>query len=141
MPAERHLAHIRLCGFVDRLLKALRELCTRYKKCALGRRPCSTCDDRYGLSIGKGTFTFVAGAWNTVRMEMSLNTVGAADGTLRLSLNGVEALNFDSVTWRTSEATNVEGAFFGSFFGGSTAEWASPVQQYSLFRNLKLWSF
>ena len=46
--------------------------------CELG--PLSYCNSVYGMSIGRGSWTFKTGQWTDVRQDVWLNTPGKADG-------------------------------------------------------------
>ncbi|KDR81989.1 hypothetical protein GALMADRAFT_45329, partial [Galerina marginata CBS 339.88] len=67
---------------------------------ALCADPTSTCDATYGLSIGRGKFTWAAGAWTTVRQTVYLNTPGEQDGTFALDVNGERMIFRDDVFYR-----------------------------------------
>ncbi|KAJ2911457.1 hypothetical protein MD484_g8960, partial [Candolleomyces efflorescens] len=51
---------------------------------ALCADPRSVCDAAYGFSIGRGSFTWAAGAWTTVVQTVVLNTPGKQDGFFKL---------------------------------------------------------
>lgn len=46
--------------------------------CTLG--PLSYCNSVYGMSIGRGSWTFERGAWSNIRQDIWLNTPGKPDG-------------------------------------------------------------
>lgn len=46
--------------------------------CTLG--PLSYCNSVYGMSIGRGSWTFRRGEWSNIRQDIWLNTPGKADG-------------------------------------------------------------
>lgn len=46
--------------------------------CTLG--PLSYCNSVYGMSIGRGSWTFKTGEWNDLKQDIWLNTPGKADG-------------------------------------------------------------
>ncbi|KAL6308662.1 hypothetical protein BKA93DRAFT_523734 [Sparassis latifolia] len=62
--------------------------------------PLSVCDSEYGLSVGRGSFTFTPGAWTTVRQTVALNTPGQQDGGFVLEVNGQEVINRSDVFYR-----------------------------------------
>uniref|UniRef100_D8PU71 Polysaccharide lyase family 14 protein n=1 Tax=Schizophyllum commune (strain H4-8 / FGSC 9210) TaxID=578458 RepID=D8PU71_SCHCM len=113
---------------------------------ALCADPHSVCDAAYGLSIGRGAFRFPAGQWTTVSQTVALNTPGKADGGFALDVNGVRVVQRSDVYYR---GTGIRAAavFSGSrramgmrrtFFGGHEEEWATPVDQYVLFRDFAM---
>lgn len=42
------------------------------------------CDTSYGMSIGRGSWTFERGAWTAVQQTLTLNTPGVADGAIEI---------------------------------------------------------
>ncbi|KAF6758226.1 hypothetical protein DFP72DRAFT_1064945 [Ephemerocybe angulata] len=67
---------------------------------ALCSDPRSTCDAAYGFSIGRGSFTWAAGAWTTVTQTVVLNTPGKQDGAFTLDVNGKRVIAKDGVFYR-----------------------------------------
>ncbi len=74
------------------------------------------------------------GAWNTICVEVRLNTVGKANGCLGLTVNG-EKRTLDSVVYRTDPDVHVNWVLFASFFGGSTDDWEATKQEKIGYRN------
>ncbi|THG98651.1 hypothetical protein EW145_g7390, partial [Phellinidium pouzarii] len=62
--------------------------------------PESVCDAAYGLSVGRGSFKFIPGAWTNVRQSVSLNTPGEQDGGFRLEVNGKLIMDRSDVFYR-----------------------------------------
>lgn len=62
--------------------------------------PESICDQEYGLSIGRGSFKFAAGAWTHVNQTVRLNTPGKQDGGFTLLVNGQEVISRSDVFYR-----------------------------------------
>ncbi|GAA5921635.1 hypothetical protein JCM1841_000885 [Sporobolomyces salmonicolor] len=62
--------------------------------------PVSYCDTQYGLSIGRGAWTFKTGAWTTLRQEIKLNTPGLADGAFKVFANDELVISSDAVIFR-----------------------------------------
>ncbi|KAF8898261.1 hypothetical protein CPB84DRAFT_1847814 [Gymnopilus junonius] len=56
--------------------------------------------DTYGLSIGRGAFSWKAGAWTTVKQTVYLNTPGEQDGTFALDVDGERAIYREDVFYR-----------------------------------------
>lgn len=109
--------------------------------------PNTICNDFYGYSIGRGLFSFATGSWTSVREVVSLNTCTLIsgcnqDGSLSLYIN--ESINpvftLKNVVWRTSSSVVAIGIDFETFFGGSNSSWATPVDQFALFKNFTLQS-
>ncbi|KAJ3509201.1 hypothetical protein NLJ89_g5352 [Agrocybe chaxingu] len=60
----------------------------------------SVCDAAYGLSIGRGSFTWTAGAWTTIHQTVYLNTPGEQDGVFTLDVNGKTVIHRKDVFYR-----------------------------------------
>lgn len=67
---------------------------------ALCSDPTSVCDAAYGLSIGRGSFNWTAGAWTNVRQTVALNTPGERDGGFSLDVNGKRVIDRRDVFYR-----------------------------------------
>lgn len=79
---------------------------------------------------------FSKGAWNTVTMELRLNSIGKRDGLIKLTVNGETRTIADAVFRQNSKVkfTNVN---IVSFFGGGSSEWDSPIDTMIKFRNFR----
>lgn len=100
---------------------------------------CHHCTGRSGWSVGRATFRFVPGQWNQMKLQMRLNTPGLADGLLKLTVNGVTAVDKNNVVWRTDPAVNIEGVNIASWFGGSSETWAPSTDQEIELRNFRMY--
>ncbi|KAI9637561.1 uncharacterized protein MKK02DRAFT_43487 [Dioszegia hungarica] len=99
------------------------------------------CNSDYGVSLGRGQFSFLTGQWQTIWLLVVLNEVGKSNGLIELWYNGVQALQFPQSALRTSSSiTGITGLFFSTFFGGDDTTWASPTQQFSYYRNIQLFA-
>jgi hypothetical protein len=58
------------------------------------------CDDKYGLSIGRGSFSWKVGGWTTVRQTVFLNTPGRQDGIFTLDVDGKRVISRSDVLYR-----------------------------------------
>ena len=79
-------------------------------------------------TVGRGAFTFTAGAWNIVTQRVRLNDVGQANGIMELYLNGVKKIDLSGLTLRLSSDVIFRGIMAQTFFGGECG---------SLVRNVK----
>ncbi|GAA5877385.1 hypothetical protein JCM3774_003582 [Rhodotorula dairenensis] len=70
--------------------------------CTLG--PLSYCNSVYGMSIGRGSWTFKRGEWSNIRQDIWLNTPGKPDGGFNIWVNNKLVLHSDSVYYRNSAA-------------------------------------
>ena len=71
--------------------------------------PESVCDADYGLSIGRGAFTFAAGNWTHVRQTLTLNTPGKQDGGFALDVNGKRVIERCDVYYRGAASPAADG--------------------------------
>jgi hypothetical protein len=94
---------------------------------------------RCGDSIGGGSFRLTPGRWAEISQEVVLNRPGAADGVIRLWVDGQRVLERGGLTLRTDATTRVDGLMFSSFFGGADASWASPRDQFADFAAITVW--
>ncbi|KAJ7823656.1 hypothetical protein B0H13DRAFT_2445312 [Mycena leptocephala] len=95
--------------------------------------PNSECNPTYGASISRGAFSFAPGEWTTVSERVKLNTAGQADGELELFVGGKGVINATGIILRDTSEGRMRGLQMETFFGGSTADWASPVAQQVFF--------
>jgi len=91
----------------------------------------------YGDSLWRGELTFKYKAWNDVSIHVIMNTVGVNDGLLEVTINGVTR-SFNKLGWRQHDNYKVSFIDFETFFGGSTTDWATPIDTYTLFRNINI---
>ena len=117
--------------------------------------PFSTCNDVYGASVGRGSFTWKTGARTTVSQRVRLNDPGVANGELQLWADGVSVVNVSGLVMRNSSSGRIRGMMFQTFFGGmfkgllsrnfdefscrvigSDSSWASPTDQQAFFSDL-----
>ncbi|KAJ2964733.1 hypothetical protein NQZ79_g251 [Umbelopsis isabellina] len=95
------------------------------------------CNQDYGYSLGRDSFSWKTQKWNTVTQIINLNNVGKQDGFATVQYNGQTVFSVGSLVYRTSQYT-VAGIDFETFFGGSNAQWATPKTQYAYFKGFKL---
>ncbi|KAJ7130335.1 polysaccharide lyase family 14 protein [Mycena epipterygia] len=100
--------------------------------------PNSECNPTYGASISRGAFTFPTGQWTTVSERVKLNDAGQANGKLELFVGGRSIISATGIILRDSDAGRMRGIQFQTFFGGSTSDWASPVDQKVYFTDFSV---
>ncbi|KND04922.1 polysaccharide lyase family 14 protein [Spizellomyces punctatus DAOM BR117] len=100
--------------------------------------PLSVCNGDYGNSIGRGSFKFKTGKWQSLLQRITLNTPGHADGRVQVFSDGVEVIDFGQVSYRNTANVGFVGIEFETFFGGSDSSWATPKDQYVYFRGFSL---
>lgn len=95
--------------------------------------PKSDCNPTYGASVARGSFYFAAGEWTTISERVKLNDMNGnepvANGELELFANGKSVLSVGGLILRSTADVKMQGIQMQTFFGGSTAEWASPQDQ------------
>jgi hypothetical protein len=112
--------------------------CGTAPSCSTNAVPCTTCDYSAGVSFLRGAFFFQKGAWNKIRLDMTLNSpANVTNGKLRLHFNDQLVISFDAMNWRMYEKIFVEGITWATWFGGSDASWAPAATTYSMFRNVR----
>ncbi|WWC70161.1 uncharacterized protein I206_104109 [Kwoniella pini CBS 10737] len=71
--------------------------------------PKSICESAYGLSIGRGAWTFAKGDWTTVRQDVWLNTPGQNDGGFNIWVNGQLVMSASDVRYRENGDSCIQG--------------------------------
>jgi len=89
--------------------------------------------------MGRGSFQFVAGAWNKVKFHVRLNTPNNFDGYVKVWFNGKVVIDYETLNISATPATHpLNGIFFHTYFGGSTIKWATPIDTYANFKDFSL---
>ncbi|WP_306142842.1 polysaccharide lyase [Roseibium sp. MMSF_3412] len=91
-----------------------------------------------GEVIGSGIVYFEPGRWHRVQQWVRLNDPGVANGSVSLKID--DTILLEASGRRLTSGASIEGVAFETFFGGSTAEWASPSKQVLEFRNFRFFS-
>ncbi|KAF9265904.1 hypothetical protein L218DRAFT_897844 [Marasmius fiardii PR-910] len=60
----------------------------------------SVCESTYGISVGRGTFSFTPGKWTYVSQTATLNTPGEQDGYFTLDVNGERVIDRKDIFYR-----------------------------------------
>lgn len=96
---------------------------------------------RYGLSVGRGQFTFPTGRWISVDLEVVLNDPGERNGQARLWIDGKPVIEQKDIVFVTDgDAGTRSGLMFSTFFGGSSKSWASPKDQHIDFADFRFYA-
>ncbi|KAF5374101.1 hypothetical protein D9615_008833 [Tricholomella constricta] len=95
----------------------------------------------YGYSINRGAWKFTVGSWQKVTIVVTLNSnpsTGAteANGGLAIYFDDKHVFTHNYFVFRNDAKVDVSSIFFSTFFGGSSAEYASKGG-YAYFRNMK----
>ncbi|KAG8744011.1 hypothetical protein FRC10_010990 [Ceratobasidium sp. 414] len=100
--------------------------------------PNKTCDLGYGWSLGRGTWKWTPGTWQTIAQKITLNDVDKAHGPVETYLDSKNVHTINNVIIRTHKNAMPRSAMIQSFFGGSDGSWASPKDQQVYFANFSL---
>lgn len=98
-------------------------------------------DSSYGISIARGAFSFASGNWTVVAERVRLNTFNATggantDGEIELFVNGKSVIHATEIIIRTKSSSVFRGGHMQTFFGGSTDDWATPLNQAAWFADI-----
>ena len=88
-----------------------------------------------GLSLGRNQFYFVKGEWQTIKIYMKMNDLGANNGILELSYNNEVKISLRKINLRETDIP-ISGIMFQTFFGGSNTSWKSSVDTSIKIRNM-----
>ncbi|KZP34683.1 polysaccharide lyase family 14 protein [Athelia psychrophila] len=98
------------------------------------------CNSDYGVSVERGSYSFVAGQWNRITMLVQMNSpANIANGNLLLYYNDVPAISQSNLVFRSGDDVNIGGLYLSTFFGGSDSTWAPRSNVNSYFRNFEMW--
>lgn len=75
------------------------------------------------------TGVFRAGRMQRLRLSVTINTPGRADGVVTLDIDGRRVLTLSDLQARTGDMT-LTGCFWCVFYGGGTPDYAPTVDQY-----------
>ncbi|TPX31790.1 hypothetical protein SmJEL517_g04981 [Synchytrium microbalum] len=100
----------------------------------------NVCNDAYGISINRGSWSFAnaLGTWTSITVFSQMNTLGNSDGILGVYVNGSQKIYNQNIQYSTTPGEGVTSLFFSSFFGGSTIDWATPNQTYTMYRSINM---
>jgi len=100
--------------------------------------PFSDCNPTFGASVGRGAFHFKSGAWNTVSERVRLNDVGQANGEIELFVEGESVISVSGLILRARDAGKMRGIQAQTFFGGSSPDFATPVDTNVYFSDFSV---
>ncbi|KAI8061676.1 hypothetical protein BC940DRAFT_309814, partial [Gongronella butleri] len=95
------------------------------------------CNDQYGTSFSRGMINFKTGQWTTIEVYTKINDASSKNGILQVWQDGNLVISHNDLQYRTTNAIAASSFFFSTFFGGSDASWASPVNTYTYFKNIQ----
>ena len=89
--------------------------------------------DLYGTEIGRGRWRFRPGEWHGLEQRVVLNTPGRDDGRLTVWVDGRMLVDERTLRYRTTDALQIRGIFFSTFFGGGDPTWSTPRDVHADF--------
>lgn len=96
---------------------------------------------KFGLSAGRGIFSFPRGRWVDIDLEVALNDPGERNGRALLWIDGRAVIEQDDIVYTTEDEGPLEGGLmFSTFFGGDDESWASPKDQHVDFADFRLYA-
>jgi hypothetical protein len=93
---------------------------------------------KYGSGLFVHKFNFQTGRWHQIMQEVVLNTLGQADGVLRMWVDGQSLGEEKGILIRTVDSLRINGMFFDVFFGGNDDTWAPPRDTFIDFAKFRL---
>lgn len=82
--------------------------------------PYSAQNSDYGFSVGRGSWTFTAGSWNTLTQYVKLNEPGSENGAIQVWWNGNLVIDAEDIAIRDFTDSTFTGVHFQTFFGGTS---------------------
>jgi hypothetical protein len=95
---------------------------------------------RWGSAFGLGQWRFLAGRIHELAIYARMNTPGRADGILAAWADDVLVAYAPDLVFRSVAPLGIDGFYFSTFFGGSTPDWATPVDTASRFGAMALFT-
>ena len=95
---------------------------------------------KWGTVLGLGHWRFVPGRGTDLTLYLKMNTPGVADGVIAAWADDVLVVYAPDVLFRNTAELSVDGFFFSTFFGGSTPDWATPVDTASHFGPMEVFT-
>jgi hypothetical protein len=98
----------------------------------------SFCNDKFGVSVGRGAFTFTPGKFQTIGFRALMNDVGKSNGELEMFVDGKSLFTVNQLAFRNEDKHKFQGFMMQSFFGGNDKSWASPKDQSFVTKDYSL---
>lgn len=102
--------------------------------------PYTKCDPDSGISLCRGAFRFIPGAWHRLGVTVLLNRrPNTRTGSVVVTLDGKQVIAYHRLNYRKRRGINVQSIYFASWFGGGDSSWAPSRGTFLLFKNLRLY--
>lgn len=97
--------------------------------CQVNGKSNSSCDEDYGWSLGRSSWTWSPGEWQTIAQKVTLNDIGKSNGEVIVYMNGKQVYKASGIQLRVNKSAVPRGFMAQIFFGGHDESWASPKNQ------------
>ncbi|KAI7858179.1 hypothetical protein BDC45DRAFT_434413 [Circinella umbellata] len=95
------------------------------------------CNDEYGTSIGRGLIKFTQKKWSKIEIYTVMNDPDQHNGELTVWQDNRTVIDLKGLVFRTQKTLGVSSMLFSTFFGGSSKEYATPIDTYTYFKNIQ----
>ncbi|KAL0088531.1 polysaccharide lyase family 14 protein [Phycomyces blakesleeanus] len=99
--------------------------------------PLVMCNDQYGTTFSRGLLQLKKGQWTKLELYIKINDPSKSNGILQVWQDDSLLISQTSLQYRTSNAVAISSLMFSTFFGGGTANYATPQDTYSYYRNVE----
>jgi hypothetical protein len=87
----------------------------------------------------EGTLIYLkTGTWNTITLNLTMNSPDKEDGIVLTKVNGTNALALNSVCFRKTQSLKIDHLLFSCFMGGDDASYAPEQDQFLLFKDFQI---
>ena len=93
---------------------------------------------KWGSVFGLGHWRFTPGRVTNLALYVKLNVPGSANGVIAAWADDVLVVYAPDVVFRHVAELVVDGFLFSTFFGGSTPDWATPVDTASQYGPMEI---
>jgi hypothetical protein len=94
----------------------------------------------YGTSLMRGKTNLERGMTNTIQLRVKLGDPNEENSVIRLVVNG-DTHELRNVKLRLVDTLLLTGVYFSTFFGGSTSDYSTPVEQSLVFSDFRIASW
>jgi hypothetical protein len=105
---------------------------------ALCATPLVQCNDEYGTSFSRGLIKFTPGVWTKMQMYIETGTPSQRNGVLKVWQDNALVISRNDIMYHTSNMVQLSSVYFSTFFGGSSANYATPLDTHTYFKDISL---
>jgi len=81
---------------------------------------------------------FKPGVWQKLTTEVTMNVPGKKNGRIRSWLDDVQALDIQSLEFRSTKDLRIDAFYFSTFFGGDEPDWAATKDETIRFDDFQV---